>query len=82
MQSDREVQAARRWEPHDWKHGSTSEEAAYVCNSCGEEIVAPVDSSVGAVQEYVEDCPICCRPNVLTITVGARGAVRCEARPE
>ena len=57
-------------------------EAAYVCDACGEEIVVPVDPAAGARQEYVEDCPVCCRPNVLTATVGPDGGVRLDARPE
>jgi hypothetical protein len=46
-----------------------NDEACYVCDSCGEEIVVPIDLSAGASQEYVEDCPVCCRPNVIHIEV-------------
>lgn len=59
-----------------------ADEAAYICDACGEEIVVPVDPAAGAEQEYVEDCPVCCRPNLLTITVEPDGTVRCAARPE
>ena len=38
------------------------EDGRYTCPSCGEEIVVPVDASAGEEQEYVEDCPVCCRP--------------------
>ena len=41
------------------------DEASYVCDSCGEEIVVPVDLSASSELEYVEDCPVCCCPNVL-----------------
>lgn len=58
------------------------EEAAYRCPSCGEEIVVPVDPSAGRVQEYVEDCPVCCRANLLEVRWEADGAVRIEAREE
>jgi len=44
-----------------------SAEAAYVCDACGEEIVIPVDISQGRTQEFVEDCPVCCRPNVIHV---------------
>jgi Cysteine-rich CPXCG len=27
-----------------------------------------VDESAGRLQNYVEDCQVCCRPNVLQIT--------------
>jgi hypothetical protein len=43
------------------------DEASYVCESCGEEIVVPIDLSAGAEQEYVEDCPVCCYPNVVHV---------------
>ena len=49
------------------------DEATYICNACGEEIVVPVDLSQGASQEYVEDCPVCCRPNVIHIEVDDDG---------
>ena len=38
------------------------DEASYICGACGEEIVVPIDFSQGERQEYVEDCPVCCRP--------------------
>lgn len=56
--------------------------ATYVCPSCGEEIVTPVDASEGKHQEYVEDCPICCRPNILRIELRNDGKIACEVFPE
>ncbi len=55
-------------------------EAEYVCQSCGEVIVIPVDLSIGREQEYVEDCPVCCHPNVITLDIDADGhmSVRSE----
>ena len=43
------------------------DEASYTCDACGEEIVVPIDLSAGTSQEYVEDCPVCCRPNVIHV---------------
>jgi predicted RNA-binding Zn-ribbon protein involved in translation (DUF1610 family) len=43
------------------------DEASYVCPSCGEEIVIPLDWSAGESQEYVEDCPVCCRANIIHV---------------
>ena len=45
------------------------DEASYTCASCGEEIVIPIDLSAGANQEYVEDCPVCCRANVIHVKI-------------
>ncbi len=44
------------------------DEATYTCQSCGEPIVIPVDRSAGREQEFVEDCPVCCRPHLLRVT--------------
>lgn len=41
----------------------------FYCAFCGEENTAFVDLSAGMQQSYVEDCQICCRPNVLYLTV-------------
>lgn len=57
-------------------------EAAYVCNSCGEEIVIPIDPSAGSSQEYVEDCPVCCCPNVVYVEVDEDGDVQVWATAE
>lgn len=44
------------------------DEASYICSACGEEIVVPIDCSAGSEQVYVEDCPVCCRPNRLHLS--------------
>ena len=43
------------------------DEASYICDSCGEDIVVPIDWSGGSRQSYVEDCPVCCNPNVIHV---------------
>lgn len=58
------------------------DEACYVCESCGEEIVVPIDLSAGSEQEYVEDCPVCCCPNVVRVEVDKGGDVRVWASRE
>lgn len=74
MASDRydELAAAR-------KMNQKMDETTYICASCGEEIVIPVDPTQGAHQEYVEDCPICCCPMVIRIEIDADGNVQCDA---
>jgi hypothetical protein len=49
------------------KRKRAGDEGAYVCPSCGERIVIPVDLSGGEEQKYVEDCPVCCNPNVIHV---------------
>jgi Cysteine-rich CPXCG len=58
------------------------EEACYWCESCGEEIVVTVDLSGGAVQDYVEDCPVCCHPNRIHVAFEADGGLRMESESE
>jgi hypothetical protein len=58
------------------------DEAKYHCESCGEEIVVSIDLSAGRSQEYVEDCPVCCRPNVVHVEIEATGEVRVWAERE
>ncbi|MEM7475042.1 MAG: CPXCG motif-containing cysteine-rich protein [Planctomycetota bacterium] len=58
------------------------DEACYTCDSCGEEIVIPVDLSCGSSQDYVEDCPVCCNPNLIHLDVDESGEVRCWSEPE
>ncbi|HUY36412.1 MAG TPA: CPXCG motif-containing cysteine-rich protein [Pirellulales bacterium] len=58
------------------------DEASYICDSCGEEIVVPLDPSAGAIQEYVEDCPICCRANVIHVEFDDKGEATVSSQPE
>ena len=53
-----------------------NDEAQYICSSCGEQIVVPIDISAGAEQEYVEDCPVCCHPNLICVHVDSDGDAR------
>lgn len=62
--------------------GTAHQEAVYVCDSCGEEIVVPVDISAGARQDYVEDCPVCCHPMRLHVEIDADGDARVEGEHE
>jgi len=41
--------------------------SGFQCAFCGEWNVTTVDESAGRRQSYVEDCQVCCKPNVLHI---------------
>lgn len=41
----------------------------YICAYCGESNLTFVDLSAGSQQSYVEDCQVCCQPNVLYLYV-------------
>jgi Cysteine-rich CPXCG len=42
-------------------------DAGFQCAGCGEWDETTVDESSGGRQKYVEDCQVCCRPNVLRV---------------
>ena len=44
------------------------------CPHCGERFETAVDASAGDA-EYVEDCPVCCRPIRLHLRAGDDGDV-------
>ena len=46
---------------------SLSMECGFQCEACGEWNTTSVDESAGRRQSYVEDCQVCCKPNVLRI---------------
>jgi hypothetical protein len=43
-------------------------QAGYQCAGCGQWNDTLVDESAGSSQEYVEDCQVCCRPNMLRVS--------------
>ena len=52
------------------KNGVTVRKAmssGFHCAGCGEWNETSVDNTAGRSQTYVEDCQVCCRPNVLRL---------------
>ena len=64
------------------RRGRKKEQASYVCVACGEEIVILPDLSAGKSQNYLEDCSVCCRPNVIHVEIDENGAVQVWAEAE
>ena len=57
--------------------------AAYVCDSCGEEIVVPLDPWAGPPTSATSrTVPVCCHPNVLSIEFDEDGDVRVSSESE
>ena len=48
--------------------------ATAICPYCGAEVELALDPGGGAAQEYVEDCPVCCRPWAVRVTYDHSGA--------
>ena len=49
------------------RQSRNADEGAYTCPTCGENIVIPLDHSGGEEQQYTEDCPVCCHPNIIHV---------------
>jgi hypothetical protein len=53
--------------------GTADTRALVVCPHCGEPAEVGLDPGGGALQEYVEDCPVCCQPWQLTVRYDEHG---------
>ena len=49
------------------------------CPYCGEANEVSLDPGSGSVQEYVEDCQVCCQPWRVTVHYGADGTADVRA---
>lgn len=50
-------------------------ETRFVCNSCREEFLIPIDITEGLEQTLLEECPVCCYENIILISIGDDGSV-------
>jgi hypothetical protein len=46
-------------------------DAGFQCAGCGEWNTTSVDAAAGRRQSYIEDCQVCCKPNLLTVVYDA-----------
>jgi len=42
-------------------------EAGFQCAGCGEWNLTTVDETAGRRQSYIQDCQVCCKPNLLRV---------------
>jgi hypothetical protein len=68
------------WNPFDDEEPLIAKEgeltpAPWFCARCGEANETEIDLSAGYNQEYVEDCAVCCRPNLITVTIDPESLV-------
>ena len=54
----------------------------YRCAFCGEENDVVVDPSGARRQTFTEDCAVCCRPNLITLTLDDDGDAEVEVSQE
>ncbi|HTK81020.1 MAG TPA: CPXCG motif-containing cysteine-rich protein [Bacteroidota bacterium] len=55
---------------------------SYQCAYCGEQNETMVDPGGGDRQNYIEDCAVCCRPNVLYVSISVEGEIVIRAEFE
>ena len=58
--------------------GTADTSTTVVCPYCGEVAAISVDPGGGSLQQYVEDCEVCCNPWQLTVRF-VEGTVFAEA---
>jgi len=56
-----------------------NEDVAIICCFCGEQIWITVDPLAGRRQEYIEDCSVCCNPNLIQLHVDTDLTVTAQA---
>jgi hypothetical protein len=59
-----------------------SVEASADCPHCGEPVTLTLDPGGGTRQEYVEDCPVCCRPWRVQVRYGGDGSASVTLDPD
>jgi transposase-like protein len=61
--------------------GTAQTEATVHCPYCGEEIEITLDPGSGEVQEYVEDCEVCCKPWQVEVAYQTDGVAEVTVTP-
>ncbi len=54
--------------------GTADTDSLVICPYCGETVEIALDPGSGAVQEYIEDCGVCCQPWRVSVTYDETGA--------
>lgn len=56
--------------------GTADTAAEVVCPHCGAASLIGLDAGSGAHQDYIEDCPVCCRPWQVIVRYDRDGQAR------
>jgi cysteine-rich CPXCG protein len=64
------------------EHAAADDTAEVSCPYCGELVEIALDAGGGAVQHYVEDCQVCCRPMRINVRYGRGGEASATATAE
>jgi hypothetical protein len=55
------------------KRGQMRDPISLNCPYCGEQVELDIDESGGNRQDFVQDCPVCCRPWQVEVVHGGQG---------
>ena len=66
----------------DAEPGAADDVAEVSCPYCGELVEIALDAGGGAVQRYVEDCAVCCRPMRIDVRYDRGGEATATATAE
>ena len=61
--------------------GTAEIDATVQCPYCGETVAIALDPGSGSVQEYVEDCEVCCHPWAVSVSYHGDGHAEVSLRP-
>lgn len=75
VKSPEEVNVKPDADDQDELESHLESEAEVTCPYCGEQLTLALDPDGGVAQEYVEDCPVCCRPWRVQVSYDDEGAV-------
>jgi hypothetical protein len=50
------------------------------CPYCGQAVEMTIDASGGEMQEYVEDCEVCCQPWSVRVTIDRDGTAQVDVQ--
>lgn len=62
-------------------NGTADVAATVYCPYCNETVEIALDPGSGAVQEYVEDCEVCCQPWSVSVRYRADGGADVSVTP-
>lgn len=62
--------------------GVADTEASVLCPYCAERVTLALDPGSGTLQQYAEECEVCCRSMLLTVRYGPDGAAGVEVDRE
>ena len=61
--------------------GTAETETTVLCPYCGEAVDIALDPGSGSVQEYVEDCAVCCQPWAVSVSYHDDGTAEVIVNP-